>query len=163
MSLAGHGPKSGSRHMPEHSLNWTTASSAIQGWQRCQWCNSPTQRWPSRIRRPFGLKSAMEDWPSGTNARQSAKKSAMITITLPASLYLILVPILWNKTGVFFVHKILSEKSNILYLCQIESMLWLVIVYLFKKNKQIKCCGSDTTDSIRSARCLCNVLQGEEV
>ena len=25
---------------------------------------------------PFGLKSAMEHWPSGTDARQSAKESA---------------------------------------------------------------------------------------
>ena len=45
MSLAGH--------MPDCSLNWIGRSSAIQGWQRCQCCSSPTQRWPSQSRRPF--------------------------------------------------------------------------------------------------------------
>ena len=43
--------------MPDYSLNWTARSSAIQGGQRCQWCSSPTQQWPSRSRRPFDLKS----------------------------------------------------------------------------------------------------------
>ena len=60
--------------MPDYSLNWKARSSAIQGWQRCQWCSPPTRRWPSRSRRPFGLKSAQEHWPSGTDARQSAEK-----------------------------------------------------------------------------------------
>ena len=46
-------------------------SSAIQGWQ---WCSSPIQRWPSRSWGPFDFKSAMEHWPSGTDARQSAEK-----------------------------------------------------------------------------------------
>ena len=44
--------------MPYYSLNWTAKSSTIQAWQRCQWCSSPTRRWPNRICRPFGLKSA---------------------------------------------------------------------------------------------------------
>ena len=60
--------------MPDYSLNWTVRSSAIQGWQRCLWCNSPTRRWPSRSQGPLGFKSAMEHWPSGTDARQSAEK-----------------------------------------------------------------------------------------
>ena len=34
--------------IPDHSLNWTARSSAIQGGQRCQCCNSPTWRWPSQ-------------------------------------------------------------------------------------------------------------------
>ena len=46
--------------MLDYSLNMTARS--IQGWQRCQWCNSPTRRWPSRSREPFGLKSAIEHW-----------------------------------------------------------------------------------------------------
>ena len=45
---------------PDYSLNWTARSCAIQGRQRCQCCNLPTRRWPSQSRRPFGLKSAME-------------------------------------------------------------------------------------------------------
>ena len=36
--------------MPDYSLNWTVKSSGIQGWQRCQWCNSITRRWPCRSR-----------------------------------------------------------------------------------------------------------------
>ena len=60
--------------LPDYSLNWTARSSAIQGRQRYQWCNSPTWRWPSQSRGPFDLKSAMEFWPSGTNARQFAEK-----------------------------------------------------------------------------------------
>ena len=55
-----------------YSLNWTARSSAIPWWQRCQWYSSPTQRGPSRSRRPFGLKSAMELWPSGTDAKQAS-------------------------------------------------------------------------------------------
>ena len=42
---------------PDYSLNWTAMFSAIQGWHTCQWCSSPTRRWPNRNRRPFGLKS----------------------------------------------------------------------------------------------------------
>ena len=61
--------------MPGYSLNWKVRSSDIQRWQRCRWCSSPTRRWPSRNPGPFGLKSAMEHWPSGTDARQSAEKS----------------------------------------------------------------------------------------
>ena len=34
-------------HMPYYSLNWTAKSSAIQGWQSCQWCSLPTRKWPS--------------------------------------------------------------------------------------------------------------------
>ena len=33
--------------MPDYSFNWTARSSAIQSWQRCQCCSSPTWRWPS--------------------------------------------------------------------------------------------------------------------
>ena len=74
-------------HMPDCSLNWTMGSSAIQGWRSCQCCSSPTRRWPSRIQGPFGLKSAMEHWQFGMDARQSAEQSAkmeylFITITL---------------------------------------------------------------------------------
>ena len=60
--------------MPNYTLNWTTGSSAIQGWQRCHWCSSSTRKWPSRSWGPFGIKSAMEHWPSGMDARQSADK-----------------------------------------------------------------------------------------
>ena len=34
--------------MLDYSLNWTARYSAIQEWQRSQWCSSPTQRWPIR-------------------------------------------------------------------------------------------------------------------
>ena len=54
--------------MPDYSLNWAARSSAMQGWQRCQWCSSPTWRWPNRSRGSFGLKSAIE------HAKQSAEK-----------------------------------------------------------------------------------------
>ena len=57
--------------MPNYNLNWTVRSSAIRGWQKCHWCSSSTRRWPSRSREPFGPKSSMEHWPSGTDARQS--------------------------------------------------------------------------------------------
>ena len=41
--------------MPDYSLNWTTGSSAIQGWWKCQWCSfSIWSRWS------FGLTFAME-------------------------------------------------------------------------------------------------------
>ena len=60
--------------MPDYSLNWTARSSAIQEWQRCQWCSELIRRWHSRSWRPFGLKSAMEHWSSGTDARQFAEK-----------------------------------------------------------------------------------------
>ena len=60
--------------MPDYSLNWKAKSSAIQGWQRCQWCSSSTRRWLSQSWGPFGLKSIMEHWPSSTNAKQSAEK-----------------------------------------------------------------------------------------
>ena len=66
--------------MPDYSLNWTAISSAIQGEQRWQCCSSPTRRWPSRSWRPFGLKSAMKHWSSGTDARPSAEQSAKIPI-----------------------------------------------------------------------------------
>ena len=33
--------------MPKYSLNSTARSSAIQGWQRCQWCSLPAWRWPN--------------------------------------------------------------------------------------------------------------------
>ena len=39
--------------MPDYSLNWIMGSSAIQGFQRCQCCSSPTWRWPSRSWKPF--------------------------------------------------------------------------------------------------------------
>ena len=58
MSLAGHGPNLGPAHMPDFSLNWTSRSSALQGWQRCQWCCSPSRRWLSRSRGLFGFRSA---------------------------------------------------------------------------------------------------------
>ena len=51
-------PNLGPGTIPDYSLNWTARSSAIRRWQKCQWCSSPTRRWPSRSRRPFGLKSA---------------------------------------------------------------------------------------------------------
>ena len=44
--------------MPDYRLN-RTRSSALQ---RCQWCSSPTRRWPSRSWGPFGLKYAIEHW-----------------------------------------------------------------------------------------------------
>ena len=52
---------------PKYSLNWTSVSSAIQKWQRCQCCSSSIQKWTSRrlsSRRwwPFALKSA-KVWP----------------------------------------------------------------------------------------------------
>ena len=47
-------------HMPYYSLNWTARSSAIHGWQSCQWCSSSTRKRPSRNRGPFDLKSVME-------------------------------------------------------------------------------------------------------
>ena len=50
--------------MPDYSLNWTAKSSAIQKWQ----CVNDAARPPE------GLKSAICHWPSGTDARQSAKK-----------------------------------------------------------------------------------------
>ena len=40
------------------TLNWTTRSSPIRWWQRCQCCSSPTRRWLSRSRGPYGFKSA---------------------------------------------------------------------------------------------------------
>ena len=43
MSLAGHGPKSGSRNICLIRANWTATSSAMQGWQKCQWCSSPPE------------------------------------------------------------------------------------------------------------------------
>ena len=56
--------------MPDYSLNWTARSSAIQGWQRCQWCSLPTQGWPSRNWRLFSLESAIgSNISSGTNAK----------------------------------------------------------------------------------------------
>ena len=45
--------------MPDYSLNGTIRSSAIQGGKRCQCCNSPTRRGPSRSRGLFGLESAI--------------------------------------------------------------------------------------------------------
>ena len=60
--------------MTDYSLNWTARSSAIRGWQRCQCCSSPTRRWASRSRGPFGLKSAMEHWLFGADARHSTEK-----------------------------------------------------------------------------------------
>ena len=39
--------------MPDYSFNWTARSGTIQGWQRCQWCSSPIQRWPSRNQSVF--------------------------------------------------------------------------------------------------------------
>ena len=75
--------------MPDHGLNWTALSSAIQGWQRCQLYWSLTWRRPSLSRRPFGLKSAMEHWPSSTNARQSADQSAKMTsLTILSSVFM---------------------------------------------------------------------------
>ena len=35
--------------MPDYSLNWTARTSAIQRWQRCQRCSSPTRRRPIYI------------------------------------------------------------------------------------------------------------------
>ena len=58
------------------SLNKTTRSSAIQGWQRWQWCSSATQRWPSRGLGPFALKFEMKHWLSGKNAKQSNEKAS---------------------------------------------------------------------------------------
>ena len=43
--------------MPDYSLNWTARSSAIQGWQWCQRCSSPTQMWLSWSQSPYSLKS----------------------------------------------------------------------------------------------------------
>ena len=43
--------------IPDYSLNWTARSSAIQRWEKCQWCSSPTRKWPSRSRGLFSLKS----------------------------------------------------------------------------------------------------------
>ena len=58
--------------LPGYSLNWTTGSSAIQGWQRCQWYSLPTQSWLSRSRRPFDLESAINiRYPSGANVRRT--------------------------------------------------------------------------------------------
>ena len=44
--------------MLDYSLNLSTGSSAIQRWQRCQWCHSPTRRRPNQSRGSFCLKSA---------------------------------------------------------------------------------------------------------
>ena len=76
--------------MPDYSLNWTARSSAIQGWQKCQCCSLSTRRWPSQSRRgAFSLKSAMEHWPSGTDARQSAEQSAKIpTLTKVSNIFM---------------------------------------------------------------------------
>ena len=71
--------------MPDYSLNWTARSSALQGGKRCPCCSSPNQRWPSRSQGPFGLKSALEHWISGTDARQSAEQSAKMLLTLPST------------------------------------------------------------------------------
>ena len=62
--------------MPDYSLNWTARSNAIHGGRRCQCCSLPTRGYPSRSRGPFGLKSAMEHWPSGSDAIQSTEHSA---------------------------------------------------------------------------------------
>ena len=61
--------------MPDYSLNWTMGSRVIQGWQRCQWCGLPIRKRSSRCRGPLGLKSAMEYWPFGTDAKQSPEQS----------------------------------------------------------------------------------------
>ena len=83
MDYAGHQPDEPSwtwtqiwvqECMPHYSLNWTARSSSIQGWKRCQWCSSPSRRWPSRSWGPFDIKSPMELWPSGTVVRQCAEK-----------------------------------------------------------------------------------------
>ena len=64
--------------MPDYSLNWTERSIAIQGGPRCLLCSSSTRSWPCRGRRPFGHESTMENWPFGTDARQSAEQSGKI-------------------------------------------------------------------------------------
>ena len=60
--------------MPDYCFYWTTRSSAIQRWQRWQWCSSSTRRWLSRSRGRFGLESGIEHWQSGTDARQYTAK-----------------------------------------------------------------------------------------
>ena len=75
--------------MPDYSVNWTARSRAIQGWQRFQWCSSLTWRWPRRSHGPFGLKSAIEHWPSSMDPRQSTEKplhEAMADRTSPVIL-----------------------------------------------------------------------------
>ena len=74
--------------IPDYSLNWTARSSAIQVWQRCQWWGSPTRRWSGRTKGPFGLKSAIEHWPAGADARMSAENaSARRTVTDRISIF----------------------------------------------------------------------------
>ena len=75
--------------MLDYSLNWTARSSAIQRWQRCQRCSSPSQS-----RGHFSLKSAIEHWPSGTDARQSADRA----FSLGGNPYLSLPPTRENLT-----------------------------------------------------------------
>ena len=74
--------------MPDYRLNWTARSSVIQSLKRWQWCSLPTRRWPSWSRGSYSLKSAIEHWPSSTDARQSAEKplrEAQLLIFLSAS------------------------------------------------------------------------------
>ena len=80
--------------MPDYSLHWTARSSAIQ---RCQCCSSPIWRWPSRSQGPFSLKSAMEHWPSGTDAWQSAEEPLHEAVANPASIILWWLPLNTKK------------------------------------------------------------------